>query len=83
MGARLPAAVSDSLLDLGCARYVLYGAKYIGLVSLQLLNASGSHLDLGRAPYVLYGAKHIDLVPRERFAGGSCGTAWRGSHWGL
>ena len=43
------------------APYVLYGVKYIDLVSLGA-NASGAHLDLSRAPYVLYGVKCIDLV---------------------
>ena len=53
---------------MGRAPYVLYGAKYIDLVSLSLKKneASGSHLDLGRAPYVLYGVlygvNYIDLV---------------------
>ena len=49
-------------LDLIRAPYVLYGVKHIDLVSLQLLNASGSHLDLGRAPYVLHVVKHVGLV---------------------
>ena len=63
---------SGSHLDLDRVPYVLYGVKYIGLVSLACpptdsartlcWSASGSHLDLDRAPYVLYGVKHIDLV---------------------
>ena len=52
---------SDSHLDLSRAPYVLYGVKYIDLVSLGA-NASDPHLDLGRAPYVLYGVKYIDPV---------------------
>ena len=59
---------SASHLDLSRAPYVLYGVKYIDLVSLgeitgcRLPLASASHLDLSRAPYVLYGFKYIDLV---------------------
>ena len=50
---------------------MLYGVKYIDLVSLSRLagapldtqhGAGDSHLDLGRAPYVLYGVKYIDPV---------------------
>ena len=55
---------STSYLDLKLAPYVLYGVKYIDLVSLtrKKHGASDSHHDLGRAPYVLYGVKYIDLV---------------------
>ena len=55
----LPA--SDSHLDLGRASYVLYGVKYIGLVSVaqKMLPASDSHFDFGRASYVLYGVKYM------------------------
>ena len=45
------AEASASHLDLGLAPYVLYGVKYIGLVSLSLKHvASASHLDLDYAP---------------------------------
>ena len=63
----LPTDIS-SHLDFGRASYVVYGAKYIDPVSLQLLNASGTHLDLIRAPYVLYGVKYIGLVSLCAFA---------------
>ena len=66
-------------LDLSRAPYVLYGVKYIGLVSLAPINylvsvfgnprAEGSYLDLSRAPYGLYGVKYIDLVSHALFAG--------------
>ena len=58
---------------MGRAPYVLYGVKYVDLVSLEVklyeimggravLQASDPYLDLGRAPYGLYGVKYIDLV---------------------
>ena len=54
-------SVKHYLLDLSRAPYVVYGVKYIDLVSLSRLagasldtqhGISGSHLDLSRAPYV-------------------------------
>ena len=68
------------LLDLGRAPYVLYGVKYIDLVSLAVFtrryyevatakrmsqSTTNYNLDLGRAPYVLYGVKYIELVSLE------------------
>ena len=54
-------AASNSHLDLRRAPYVLYGVKYIDLVSLSLKKhvASDSRLDLRRAPYVLYGVNTL------------------------
>ena len=54
--------------DLNHAPYVLYGVKYIGLVSLApFSDQSVPHYestwpDLDHAPYALYGVKYIDLV---------------------
>ena len=52
-----PVNLKSSHLDLGCAPYVLYGAKYIGPVTLAPPNqpANLKSLDLGLAPCVLYG----------------------------
>ena len=58
----MSAQASGPHLDLSRAPYVLYGVKYIDLVSLASAQASDPHLDLSRAPYVLYGVKYIDLV---------------------
>ena len=60
------AVASDSHLDLDRAPYVLYGAKYIGPVSLAPPpHASDSHLDLDRAPYAVYSVKYIDPVASD------------------
>ena len=63
------AAASDPHLDLIRAPYLLYGVKYIDLVSLWRHGAerdmdNGSQFDLIRAPYCygLYGVKCIDAV---------------------
>ena len=52
---------------LGSCAYVLYGVKYIDLVSLESTRpVNPKLLDLSRAPYVFYGVKYIDLVSPER-----------------
>ena len=49
-------------LTLICAPYVLYGVKYIDLVSLGI-QASPATQTLIRAPYVLYGLNVETLLP--------------------
>ena len=59
---------SGAHIDFGRAPYLLYGVKYIGLVSLRCpfqahrSSSSDSHIDLSCAPYVLQPFKYIDLV---------------------
>ena len=60
------------MLDLGCARYGLYGLNILAcLVSPTPFSGTvWSMLDLGRARCGLYGVKYIDMVPLAPFQGG-------------
>ena len=67
-GTTLPGRPVAHTVTWTLSPYVLYGVKYIDLVSLSLKHeASGSHLDVDLAPYVLYGVEYIGLVSLVAF----------------